>query len=116
LFALVVCVPAVMSGDAGRSLDDRLELAVRPRMAPSPGSFRATAKVERHAGNRALTFAAESDDYYRSSTISLEGAQSARSHSVTFEQLPPGRYDITVVLERNDGPVVIAVEQVRVSR
>jgi hypothetical protein len=114
--ALLVSVPVVMSGDMGRALDDRLELRVRPKMAPSPGWFRATAMVERHASNRRLTFAAESEDYYRSSSISLDGAESARTHSVTFQQLPPGKYDITVILERNDGPVIVAADVVSVSR
>ena len=40
-----------------------------------------------------LVVEADSDDYFRSSAIELDGANEKRLHSVEFKNLPAGTYD-----------------------
>jgi hypothetical protein len=93
---------------AGTSSElETLRLAVNPKFAHSPGTFRAVAIVERNAENRWLVLCAESADYYRSSTIQLNGGEAARRHEMFFRRLPAGRYLIQARLERADGKLII---------
>ena len=85
------------------SASDQLQLTVNPKFSHNPGSFRATALVERDAENRWLMVSAESREYYRSSTVQLDGAHAARSHVMLFEGLPSGTYLIQARVERADG-------------
>ncbi|MGH9204364.1 MAG: hypothetical protein ACRD2A_24310, partial [Vicinamibacterales bacterium] len=54
--------------------------------------------VERNAANRLLEITADSSDFYRSSTINLEGAQAPRTTEVALKNLPGGEYTISAVL------------------
>jgi hypothetical protein len=101
LFVVLIATADTSSGA------DSLRLAVNPKFAHTPGTFRAVAIVERNAENRWLVLCAESADYYRSSTIQLNGGQAARRHEMFFERLPAGRYLIQARLERADGELII---------
>jgi hypothetical protein len=60
--------------------------------------------------NRALEIVVESEEYYRGSTIPLEGARAPRFHVVHYRSLPAGVYDVRVALIDQSGRVR-AVEQ-----
>jgi hypothetical protein len=100
---LVLLTGAPEAGPASEGL----QLTVNPKFAHTPGSFRATALVEPDAENRWLRLSAESREYYRSSTVQLDGAQAARRHVMLFERLPSGTYLIQARVERADGQEVI---------
>lgn len=91
-----------------------LELRVTPRATQSPGTIRVTATMERHPANREITLEAESGGFFRSSTSSLEGADAPKSYTRVFSGLPPGTYEITARLERNDGTELLEVVMVEV--
>ena len=59
--------------------------------------------VERDASNRILRITAESDSFYRSSEIQLEGDQAPRTTTFEFRSLPPGIYEVKVMLIGADG-------------
>ena len=44
--------------------------------------------------NRAVTIVAESDDFYRSSEIPLDGDKAPRTTTFEFRSLPPGIYEV----------------------
>ena len=86
---------------------DQLQLTVNPKFSHHPGSFRATALVEPDAENRWLMLSAESREYYRSSTVQLDGADAARRHVMLFEGLPAGKYLIQARVDRADGGEIL---------
>lgn len=94
----------------------RLELRIRPPLASAPGAIRATAIVERHTDNVALTLSAECPDYLRRSTIELDGAYAARKHTMLFEPLPACSYDIIATLHLRDGTTIVEVRPAKVVR
>jgi hypothetical protein len=46
---------------------------------------------------------ADSAEFYRSSTITLEGDRAPKTMMVEFRSLPPGDYEVTAVLIGMDG-------------
>lgn len=86
-----------------------LELRVTPRAAQSPATIRVTATVERDPKNREITIVADSGSFFRSSSTELEGADAPKSYTRVFANLPPGTYDITAKVERNDGTELLDV-------
>jgi hypothetical protein len=91
-----------------------LDLRVRPQATQSPGTIRITATMERHAANREITIEAESGGFLRSSSRSLEGAAAPRAYTRVFANLPPGKYEVSATLERNDGTQLLEVTMVEV--
>jgi hypothetical protein len=75
-----------------------ISVSVSPRVAHAPGRIRVRAIVERDTKNRAIQIVAESDDYYRSSTMPIDGDQGARITVVQFGGLPLGNYRVTANL------------------
>lgn len=59
--------------------------------------------VPREAENRALEVVAESEEFYRSSTIQLDGDQAPRLSVVSFSRVPSGTYEVTVHVLDADG-------------
>ena len=82
---------------------NKLALRLSQSVASAPAEVIVTATVERDAGNRALEVAAESRDFFRSSTIGLEGDQAPRTTQLRLKNLPSGEYDIVVVLHGSHG-------------
>jgi hypothetical protein len=95
----VLVVAMGLAGSAVRLAgDDRLRARIWPAVASAPAAVRVEVLIEADEDNRALEIVAESGDYYRSSTIPLEGARAARFHSVLYRGIPAGVYEIRVVL------------------
>ena len=46
---------------------------------------------------------AESPDFYRSSEVQLEGDKAPRTSRIEFRNLPPGTYDVRVMLLDSGG-------------
>jgi len=129
LAALVVCMTVQSAGCGGMverlppsnivSLalnQQRLELRIRPALATAPAAIRATAFVARHAGNRSLTLSVECPIYRRRSTVPLEGAAAARTHTIVFEALPACTFDISATLHRQDGDAITEVLPAKVKK
>jgi len=76
---------------------------VVPNVGMAPATVRVTVKVEPDGRNRGLMVEADSQDFYSSSEITLDGNESSRTQRFEFKNLPPGRYEIRATVERNDG-------------
>ena len=98
-FATIVLL-SVASGDAAES---RLRIDVSPRISTAPAAVRVRAMVTPNATNRALKIVADSGSFYRSSMVSLDGANAAAITETVFKNLPGGDYDVTVVLVDANG-------------
>ena len=82
---------------------DRVAVRVSPRIAFAPADLTVLAKLERHPENRVMEIVAESEDFYRSSEIPLEGELAAKATFVRFQGLPSGRYSVSVTVRGSLG-------------
>jgi hypothetical protein len=73
---------------------ERLTLKVSPSVAFAPANLIVRATVIADADNRAIEIIAESQDFYRSSLVQLEGDKAARTNMFEFHSLPPGTYEV----------------------
>jgi hypothetical protein len=83
---------------------DPLTLQITPRFSNAPAFVRSRVHVEPNTENRMLRLSVDSDRYYRSSDIPLEGDQAAESHWVDWKQLPAGRYEFVATVLGPTGP------------
>src|SRR5258708_1894858 len=77
---------------------DKLALKVSPSVAFAPANLAVRAMVEADAQNRAIEIVAESDDFYRSSEVQLDGDRAPRTNTFEFGSLPPGMYEVRATL------------------
>ena len=82
---------------------EKITMKVSPAVAFAPANLIVRAMIVADAGNRAVEIVAESDDYYRSSTIQLEGDHAARTSQFEFRSLPPGTYEVRANLFGSHG-------------
>ena len=69
-----------------------VEIIVRGHFFAAPATIPVMVAVEPSANNRMLVVEADSEDYYRSSAIELDGEKEKRLHSVELRSLPAGDY------------------------
>jgi hypothetical protein len=94
---------------------EQLRLAVSPLQSFAPSTLNIRARVVPHADNRALTIIAESEDFYRSSDVPLEGDHAPATIMIQFRGLPSGEYRVSGVVTDSMGRRrAIADQQVRV--
>lgn len=101
--ALALLTAAVVAHPETLAADNRLTLRVTPTVTSAPAEVVVTATVEKNADNRALEIAAESDDFFRSSLVTLEGDQAPRTTQLHLKNLPGGEYVVMVVLHGSHG-------------
>ena len=80
-----------------------MTLKVSPAVAFAPANWSSARRSLADADNRAVEIIAESDDFYRSSEIQLEGDQAPRTSMFEFRSLPPGTYEVRANLMGADG-------------
>jgi hypothetical protein len=94
---------------------EQLRIAVSPAQAFAPSNLNVRARVVPHAENRALQIIAESDGFYRSSQITLDGERAPAMVVFEFRSLPEGEYVVYGILTDSSGRQrAIAQQQVRV--
>ena len=86
-----------------RAADSKLSMRLSQTVASAPAEMVVTATVEPGADNRALEVAAESQDFFRSSVVTLEGDHAPRTTQLRFKNLPSGEYVVVVVLHGSHG-------------
>jgi len=67
--------------------------------------------VEPNAANRTVAVVAESEDYFRSSELQLEGEQGPRTIFFEFRGVPSGEYQIRSLVGDAGGHEVASVKQ-----
>ena len=93
---------AALAAAPGAS-DPPLRAQVSPRFGPAPSAVRVQAIVAPAAENRGLLIVIDSDDYFRSSTLPLDGDAASRVHVADFRSVPEGVHRITVALLDRQG-------------
>jgi hypothetical protein len=93
----------MLTGTLRLGAGERMMLKVSPAFAFAPANLVVRATIPVDADNRAVEIVAESDDFYRSSEIQLEGERAARTSTFEFRSLPPGTYEVRANLLGADG-------------
>ena len=75
-----------------------IKLRVSQPATAAPVNVLVQVSVEPNADNRVLRVVIDSDRYYRSSEVGLDGIQSPRTHTFDFRRMPSGSYQIRAVL------------------
>ena len=92
-----------------------VEIRIRGHFYPAPATVPITIAVEPGDENRKLTVEADSDDFYRSSTIDLDGKNEKRLHMVEFKSLPAGDYVVKAEVRSKSQVLGTAVNQLVVT-
>ena len=96
LACLVVAAPTLNAEKA-------VSLRVTPHVAAAPATVSIIVTVEPDEKNRALVVEDDSEVYYRSSQIQLEGKNAARRHVLMFRGLPPGEHRVIASVHGTNG-------------
>ena len=90
---------------------ERLTLKVSPAVAFAPANLVVRATIVADADNRSVEIIAESEDFYRSSQIQLEGEKAAKTNMFEFRSLPPGTYEVRANLVGANGQTRAMIRQ-----
>jgi uncharacterized protein (DUF2141 family) len=92
-----------VAATAAAGANQPLAIKVSPAVSFAPANLIIRASVDPDAGNRSLQVVAESDEFLRSSTVTLEGERAPKTTQFEFRSLPPGEYAVSVVVTGADG-------------
>jgi hypothetical protein len=95
---VLIAVTTVLGVVPGSAADNRLRIEVSPRISQAPAQVRIRAMVSPNAENRGLRIVADSGDFFRSSYVTLDGADAASTNEMSFKNLPGGEYEVIVML------------------
>lgn len=93
----------LVAGARETTATDKLSLSVTPNVSNAPSTVIVKATVPRNTGNRSLHIEADSETFYRSSTIELDGDKAPSVTEFRFASLPGGHYTIVAVLRDSTG-------------
>lgn len=108
VLGFLVCVTAMPAGAGER---ERLTLRVSPAVSFAPANLVVRATIAADADNRVVEIVAESEDFYRSSEIQLDGDRAPRTSMFEFRSLPPGTYEVKAILRGSTGGERASVRQ-----
>ena len=95
----------VLAGSMQMSADEAISITVRPAVTSYRGNAQLKVLVSRNEKNRVLVWEVDGPNYYRSSSIALDGAASPRSYFFMVKDLPGGEFDVRASVKRNDSSV-----------
>ena len=101
--ARCLVVAMVLTATAVTGAKEPLSIRVSPAFSFAPANLVIRTSVEPDAQNRSMEVIADSAEFYRSSTIALEGDRAPKTTMVEFRSLPPGDYEVTARLIGVDG-------------
>jgi hypothetical protein len=90
---------------------DRLAMRISPAVAIAPADLVVRTTIEVDEGNRAIQVIAESEDFYRSSEMPLEGDHAPRVMQFRFRSVPSGEYVVHAILKGSQERELASVRQ-----
>jgi hypothetical protein len=85
------------------SAEDRLSIRVSPAVSYAPANLIVRTAVAASPENRTIEIVAESDDFYRSSEVDVDGDRAPRITQFEFRSLPSGYYSVRAILKGPGG-------------
>ena len=95
-------VAGIFAGSMQLSADEAISITVRPAVTTFGGDAQLKVLVSRNEKNRILLWEVDGPNYYRSSSVQLDGAASPRSYFFMVKDLPAGEFDVRATVRRND--------------
>ena len=92
----------VLAGSMQMSADEAISITVRPAVTSFRGNTMLRVLVARNERNRMLVWEVDGPNYYRSSSMTLDGAAAARSYFFMVKDLPGGEFEVRATVKRND--------------
>jgi hypothetical protein len=114
LLAAAVCTCLFTGAGTVARGSQPLTLQVSPTMTAAPAFIRVRALVESNDDNRSLEIVAQSPQFFRSSTVDLDGRNAPPLTVIEYPNMPPGFYDVTAVLVGASGKRVTETRYVKV--
>jgi len=93
----------VAASTVGGAAKESVSIRVSPTVAIAPADLIIQTSIEPDDRNRAVEIVADSDAFYRSSAIPLEGNRAPKTTTVTFHGVPAGEYQMTAVVIGEQG-------------
>jgi hypothetical protein len=94
---------------------ESLSIRVSPAVSFAPANLVIRTTIEPDAFNRAVEIVADSADFFRSSTIQLDGERAPKTTTFEFRSLPAGEYHVQASVIGADGrPRAVARSQINV--
>jgi hypothetical protein len=90
----MVALIVLLSSAAVVTARQPLTMSVSPIQSFAPTTLTVRVHMEPSADNRILEVVVESDEYYRSSRVPLEGQDAPRTTSLEFRNLPSGTFEV----------------------
>ncbi len=75
-----------------------IAVRVTPHISLAPATVNIDLIVERSSDNRALQVSVESENYYRSSLVQLDGDDAPRVTTMRYGSVPEGSYEVKATL------------------
>jgi hypothetical protein len=108
---LVFVLTAMFFAVAPLNGTESLKMSVSPAQSLAPAYLRVRLTVEPNAVNRTVAVVAESDDYFRSSELPLQGEEGPRTIFFEFRGVPSGEYQIRGLVGDVSGHEVASAQQ-----
>ena len=102
---------AVLAVSGPLGAGERLTMRVSPSVAFAPANLVVKAMVEANKDNRSIEIVAESEVFYRSSEMPLDGDRAPKTSVFEFRNLPGGSYLVRAVLKGSSGQELAYSEQ-----
>lgn len=90
LLPLLLITAGVTAGDTTAVV----EIVIHGKYFIEPATVRVMAAVEPNTENRTLRIEADSEEMFRASDLTLNGADEKRLHVIVFKNLPAGAYTV----------------------
>jgi hypothetical protein len=105
---LLLAVLVLSGGTAVARAVTPVAVSVYPPVTHVRGSIRVGVHVDSNEMNRKLVWEVDGADYYRSSSLQLDGAAAPRNFSFMLHNVPEGEYDVRATVIRNNNSESIA--------
>jgi hypothetical protein len=104
----------ILAGSMQMSADEAIAITVRPAVTTFRGTAQLKVLVARDEKNRSLEWEIDGPNYYRSSSVEMDGAAAPRSYFFLMRELPAGEFEIRATVKRNDQTKVMDRSTIRV--
>ena len=100
--ARLLVLALALSSTAVGGAKESVSIRVSPAFSFAPANLVIRASVEPDAQNRSIEVIADSEEFYRSSLVELEGDRAPKTMLFEFRGLPPGDCELTATV---NGPL-----------
>jgi hypothetical protein len=99
----ILCGLLLVISSVSTRASDMISMRATPEIAFAPATLMVRTAIEPDPDNRFLEIVIDSADFYRSSTIQLEGDKAPRTAMFEFRGIPSGNYEISARLRDQGG-------------